>query len=512
MNHLPVLPVVVPLLAGAVLALLHTAPVNVRRVVALLAALAQLALAIALLRGAADGTQTVYLLGNWPAYAGIVLVVDRLAALMVLLTATLALIGLLYALAGQDRRTPHFHALFAFQVAGLSGAFLTGDLFDLFVFFEVLLISSYGLLLHGGGANRLRRSLHYVTFNLLGSALFLVAVAVLYGVLGTLNMADLAHKIAQAPPADAVLIQSAGLLLLGVFALKAALLPLYLWLPNTYAAASAPVAMLFAVMTKVGIYAVLRVYTLLFGADAGVGANLAWPWLLPVGLATIALAALGALAANSLRRLVGYLIVGSAGTLFVAIASATEASIGAALYYLLHSTLATAALFLLADMVRRGRQHAGDSLRRVDALAHRNALGLAFVLAAVAVAALPPMAGFLAKALVLDAIGAQGHGAWIWTVILCSSLCVVVALARAGSHLFWRGEESPDAASRAGLRPRLPERAALGLLLLSSVALTVFADPVTQFTRATAAQLLAPQALIARVLGAQPRADTDAPP
>jgi multicomponent K+:H+ antiporter subunit D len=511
-THLPVMPVVLPLAAGAVLVLLHRAPVNLRRMLAILAAAVQLVLAIGLLRSTIDGTQTVYLLGNWPAFAGIVLVVDRLAALMVLLTATLALIGLLYALAGQDRRTPQFHALYAFQVAGLSGAFLTGDLFNLFVFFEVLLISSYGLLLHGGGANRLRRSLHYVTFNLLGSALFLVAVAVLYGVLGTLNMADLAQKIAQAPAADALLIQSAGLLLLGVFALKAALLPLYLWLPNTYAAASAPVAMLFAVMTKVGVYAVLRVYTLLFGPDAGVGADLAWPWLLPVGLATIALAAFGALAAQSLRRLVGYLIVGSTGTLFVAIASASEASIGAALFYLLHSTLATAALFLLADMVRRGRQHAGDSLRRVDALAHRSALGLAFVLAAVSVAALPPMAGFLAKAMVLDAIGVQGHGAWIWTVILGSSLGVVVALARAGSHLFWRGDGAPEPAANAALRPRLPERAALGLLLLLGVALALFAQPVSEFTRATAAQLLAPQALIMRVLGAQPRAQLEPQP
>jgi multicomponent K+:H+ antiporter subunit D len=507
-NHLPVLPVALPLLAGAVLVLLHAAPINARRVVALLAALAQLALSIALLHAAADGSVSVYLLGNWPAFAGIVLVVDRLAALMVALTAALALVGVVYAGAGQDRRTPHFHALYAFQVAGLSGAFLTGDLFNLFVFFEVLLISSYGLLLHGGGANRVRRSLHYVTFNLLGSALFLIAVAVLYGVLGTLNMADLARMIAQAPPADAAVIQSAGLLLLGVFALKAALLPLYLWLPNTYAAASAPVAMLFTVMTKVGVYAVLRVYTLLFGADAGVGANLAWPWLLPLGLATIGLATFGALAAQSLRRLIGYLIVASAGTLFVAIATASEASIAAALYYLLHSTLATAALFLLADLVRRGRQQAGDSLRRVDALAHRTALGLAFVLAAVSVAALPPMAGFLAKAMVLDAIGVQGRGAWIWTVILGSSLGVVVALARAGSHLFWRGDDAA-AADPAAPRVRAPERAALGLLLLSSIGLAVFAHPVSEFTRATAAQLLAPEALIAQVLGTRPRAEPE---
>jgi multicomponent K+:H+ antiporter subunit D len=503
MSHLPVLPVLVPLLAGALLVLLARAPLALRRALGLGANLLQLGLCLALLAAAARGEVAVYLLGNWPAWAGIALMVDRLAALMLVLTAVLALGAQLYACGGQDRRGAHFHALFQFQLAGLSGAFLTADLFNLFVFFEVLLISSYGLLLHGDGGLRLKRSLHYVAFNLVASALFLVAVALLYGVLGTLNMADLAGRIAASPAADATLVRSAGLLLLVVFCAKAALLPLYLWLPGAYASATAPVAALFAVMTKVGVYAVVRVHGLLFGADAGAAADLAWPWLLPAGLATLGLASLGALAATSLRRLVAYLVVASAGTLFIAVGSAGEAALGAALYYLVHSTLVAAVLFLLADRVRRARGEAGDSLRSVGPMAGRGRLGLAFLVGAMAAGALPPWSGFLAKALLLDALGAHPAAAWIWTVVLASGLLVILALARAGAHLFWR--EPADAQPVAAPPTRAMERLATAMLLSVLVALAVFAEPAARYARDTAAQLRSPATLAAAVLATEPR-------
>jgi multicomponent K+:H+ antiporter subunit D len=501
MNHLPVLPIIVPLLAAAVLVLAARAPIALRRALGLGATMVHLGLSLLLLAAAARGEVAVYLLGNWPSWAGIALLVDRLAALMLVLAGTLALFAQLHAAAGQDRRGAHFHALFQFQLMGLSGAFLTADLFNLFVFFEVLLISSYGLLLHGDGAQRLRRSLHYVSFNLVASALFLIAVAVLYGVLGTLNMADLAAKIATMPPEDAALVRSGGLLLLVVFCAKAALLPLYLWLPGAYAAATAPVAALFAVMTKVGVYAVVRVHTLLFGPEAGAAADLAWPWLLPAGLATLVLAAFGALAATTLRRLVAYLVVASAGTLFIAVGAAGEAALGAALYYLAHSTLAAAALFLLADLVRRARGEAGDSLRTVGTTAGRGPLGLAFLLGAMAIGALPPWSGFLAKALLLDALADHPDAAWIWTVVLASSLVVIVALARAGSHLFWR---EPAKAAAAPPPPRLVERLAAGALLAAGVALSVFAQPASDYARAAAAQLRSPTTLVAAVQATQP--------
>src|SRR5690606_25436471 len=177
----------------------------------------------------------------------------------------------------------------------------TADLFNLFVFFEVLLIASYGLLLHGGGAARLKASIHYVVFNLAGSGLFLIAVSLIYAITGTLNMADLAGRVAELPATDTALIRSAALLLLVVFCVKAALLPLYFWLPATYGSATAPVAALFAIMTKVGVYTIARVYTLIFGSEGGVSADVAWPWLAWLALATVGLGAAGALAANHLR-------------------------------------------------------------------------------------------------------------------------------------------------------------------------------------------------------------------
>jgi multicomponent K+:H+ antiporter subunit D len=510
MSHLPALPILLPLLAAAALVLLARAPLPVRRALGLGASLAQLGVCLVLLQAAARGEVAVYLLGNWPAWSGIALMVDRLSALMLVLAAGLAVCAQLHATGGQDRRGPHFHALFQFQLAGLSGAFLTADLFNLFVFFEVLLISSYGLLLHGDGALRLKRSLHYVAFNLVASALFLVAVALLYGVLGTLNMADLAGRIARVPAADAALVRSAGLLLLVVFCAKAALLPLHLWLPGAYAAATAPVAALFAVMTKVGVYAVVRVHGLLFGADAGAAADLAWPWLLPAGLATLVLASLGALAATTLRRLVAYLVVASAGTLFIAVGSAGEAALGAGLYYLVHSTLAAAALFLLADLVRRARGEATDSLRTVGGMVGRGPLALAFLLGAMAIGALPPWSGFLAKALLLDALADHPAAAWIWTIVLGSGLLVILALARAGSHLFWREPAGPAATPISP--PRAAERVATSLLLAGLVALSVFAEPAARFARDAAAQLRSPATLAAGVLATEPRRRTEEAP
>ncbi len=258
---------------------------------------------------------------------------------------------------------------------GLNGAFLTADLFNLFVFFEVLLIASYGLLLHGGGAARLKAAIHYVGFNLAGSALFLVAVALLYGITGTLNMADLAQRVAALGPDQAALVRAAALLLIVVFGVKAALLPLYFWLPDTYRAASAPVAALFAIMTKVGVYCVARVTTLIFGDDAGVATDVADPWLPWLAIGTLALAALGTLAAVRLRTLVSYLVIASAGTLLLAIGLGSAATLSAALFYLVNSTLVAAALFLLVDSIASGRGEADDAMIPAP-LAYRAAYGV----------------------------------------------------------------------------------------------------------------------------------------
>ena len=267
MSHLPILPVLVPMFAGALLLVLG-ASMDTKRALSLLATFLQIPLAAMLVVEAGQGIG-VYALGNWMPPFGIVLVVDRLSALLLLVTAILAAAAIIYAVRGDDAAGRKLHPLFQFQLMGINGAFLTGDLFNLFVFFEVLLISSYALLLHGAGSARVRSGLHYLLLNLTGSALFLIAVGTLYGVTGTLNMADMALRVRELDPADAPLVGAAGMLLLVVFGLKTAVFPLYFWLPRAYAAAGAPVAALFAIMTKVGLYSILRVYTLIFGADAG---------------------------------------------------------------------------------------------------------------------------------------------------------------------------------------------------------------------------------------------------
>ena len=501
--HLVIAPVLLPLLAGLLLLVLGTRRVRVQRWVGTLACLGGVALAGALALQADDGGTRVYLVGNWAAHLGIALVADRLASIMLLATALLALPCLVFAAGGWDRRAPHFHVLFQFQLMGLNGAFLTGDLFNLFVFFEVLLIASYGLLLSGGRGLQLRSGLQYVAFNITASTLFLVALGFIYGLTGALNMAELAHRVGQVPAAEAAPLKAAAGLLLVVFCAKAALLPLYVWLPETYARSPAAVAAMFAIMTKLGVYAVLRVFSLVFGAEAGALAGLAWPWLLPLGAATLVLATLGALAAPSLRLLAAYLVLGSAATLFIALGLASAEALGAGLYYLMHSTLVGGALFMLADLVRKQRDNAGDSLRKFDRMGPKALLGAMFLLAAVSVAGLPPLSGFIGKFSLLAAVP-EAHVAWLWPVLLITGVLTLLALASAGSHLFWReGGEVPAPGRVPALRG--VEVGATVALLALGVMLAVFGGPALRYAQDAGGQLVSPAGYIEQVRGALPR-------
>jgi multicomponent K+:H+ antiporter subunit D len=521
-SHWIIVPIVLPLLAGATVLLLERRAPRLAVAVSVAATLALAGVALHLLDVAAGGKVSAYLLGNWKAPFGIALALDRLSALMVAVTALIAVAALIYACGRtphgrHDERGAHFHALFQFQLMGLNGAFLTADLFNLFVFFEVLLIASYGLLLHGGGAARLRASVHYVVFNLAGSALFLIAVSTLYGLTGTLNMADLALRIAAAPTDNVALIRAAALLLMVVFGVKAALLPLYFWLPDTYRAASAPVAALFVVMTKVGVYCVARVSTLMFGADAGPGADLVQPWLPWLAAGTLLLAALGALAATHLRRLVAYLVLFSAGLLLLAVGLGTPGTLAAGLFYLVHSSFAAAALFLLVDSLAQARGEADDALVAAP-LASAIGFGALFFIVAMAVAGLPPWGGFLGKAMLLAA--SRPLDAWplAWAAVLLSSLAVIIALARAGSTVIWKAA-APNAVQAAAGRASPAERGGIALLAGALIAVVAAAGPLARYAEATAAQLSKPRDYIAAVLGAEPapplwnpRADMKAKP
>ncbi len=480
MSHWIIAPVVLPAFLAAVLLFAARFGTGAARALTLAGNAALVAIALALFLASADGPQ-LYRLGDWPAPFGIVLVLDRLSALMLLLTASLSLVVLVQAIAtGWDIGGRKFHALWLFQLMGLNGAFLTGDAFNLFVFFEVLLIASYGLMVHGGGGPRLRAGLQYVAVNLVGSTLFLFALATLYSVTGTLNMADLAVKLPLLPQGDHALIRVAAVLLMLVFAVKGALVPLHFWLPGTYAAAPGVVAALFAVMTKVGAYAALRFGTLVFPPELALTAGLIGPLLLPVALVTLALGAIGILGARSLGTLAAYAALASMGTVFTALSAFTPQATAAALYYTVHSTLAGALLFLVADLARARGAHLGTGSPRLP-----GALAALFLIAAIATAGLPPLSGFLGKLMVLQAL----PQATTWAVILLASFLALLGLSRSGSALFWKPQGPPAVLPAAQLL-------APGMLIAGLAALTLLAGPAHDWLSATAAALHAPQAYI----------------
>ncbi|MEM5475646.1 monovalent cation/H+ antiporter subunit D [Pacificibacter sp. AS14] len=500
MTHWLITPIVLPALLAPFIVLAARYHIGIQRSFSVAGVLALIAIALGLCIQASDGTILLYQLSDWAAPFGIVLVGDRLSTMMVLLTAVLALFVLLYAIgSGWDNRGRHFHALFQFQLMGIMGAFLTGDLFNLFVFFEVLLIASYGLMIHGGGTPRLRAGVQYVLFNLIGSTLFLFALASIYAETGTLNMADLANRVAMIGAADTVGIRVAAVLLLLVFAIKAAVVPLHFWLPSSYAEAPAPVAALFAIMTKVGAYAIIRVYTMIFPPDLSVTAGLHDVWLMPAALISVVVGMVGVLATKKLDRLVAFAVIGSMGMVMVSISLFTPEGIAAALYYTIHSTLAAAALFLIVDLVRTGRANL-DLTSQPPVVGNALTAGMFFA-GAIAMAGLPPLSGFLGKLLVLNASYESGLVIWIWAVVLGSSLIGIVGFVRAGSIVFWKAQgEAQTGAPSEFERPAALSYIAVGGLLSLLIALSVFAGQVHGYTTTMAAQLFAPQPYMSKVL------------
>ena len=500
MMHWLILPIILPAFIAPFIILAARYHMGIQRVVSVGGVLGMIAVAIGLVLETADGTVMLYHAGDWAAPFGIVLVGDRLSTMMVLLMSMLALFVLLYSIGSKwDERGRHFHVLFQFQLMGIAGAFLTGDLFNLFVFFEILLIASYGLMIHAGGNARLRAGVQYVLFNLLGSTLFLFALGALYAETGTLNMADVTQRVQLVSADETVGIRIAAVLLLLVFAIKAAIVPLHFWLPSSYAEAPAPVAALFAIMTKVGAYAIIRVYTMIFPVDLEVTSGLHGTYLLPAALLSLTVGAVGVLAAKKLDRLVAFAVISSMGMVMVAVALFTPESIASALYYIVHSTLAAGALFLIVDLVRKSRGHL-ELL--VDAPVAGAALiaGL-FMVAAIAMTGLPPLSGFIGKLMVLNAAFDEGPNTWVWALVLGFSLISVVGFARAGAILFWKAqaEEAPDGDTERAA-PAALSYVAVGGLLAMLVLHTAFAGLMYDYTTATAEQLFAPDDYISTVL------------
>jgi len=489
MDNLTFLPVLSPMLAGVMLLVSPFGKNKVNRRISsvLLSTITFIISLILLINVHVEGTQ-IYAIGDWSAPFGIVLVADPLSTLLVSLTALLGLVCVVYASAGDDDKGSFFHPLVHFLVLGVTGAFLTGDVFNLFVFFEVLLIASYSLLMHGGDKNNTRAALQYVIMNLVGSAIFLIALGILYGVLGTLNMADMAQKIPLLRGDDVYLAKIGGLLLLVVFALKGALLPLHLWLPNTYASAIPVVAALFAIMTKVGVYSMMRVYTLIFGEEAGELSHMAQSWLWWLALATIVMGAIGVLASKDLRKLTANLVIVSVGTLVALVAVQTVEATASAIYYLVHSTLVTAALFLLADLIGQQRPKVFDRITAGPAIKQPRLLGCCFLIAAVAVIGMPPLSGFIGKVWLLKSTLNTDYAFIFWPLYLLTSLAILLAVSKAGSTLFWHHKinENENSSAKA-VHPM--QLVALLTLVAATPLMSIFAGPLSEYVIGAANQL-----------------------
>ncbi len=484
-------PVVWPLLTAVVLLALGERP-RVRRAVSLASLLGLLGVELALGAAVADGAVLVHRLGHWPAPFGIVLVADRLSVLMLLLASVTGLAVLLYEAAEPERRLDDvpFSPLFHFLLMGLNGSFVTGDLFNLFVFFEVLLISSYGLLTLGASARQLRAGFQFVVLNLLSSALFLFGVGTLYGLTGTLNLADLAGKVATLGPADATLLHVAMSALLVVFASKAALIPLAFWLPDAYPAPPAAISAMFGgIATKVGVYALLRVWSTAFESVRGGTAEV----LIVLGIVSMLVGVLGAVAQSELRRLLSFHIVSQIGYLVFGIGLFTVGGVAAAVFYLVHYTIVKCSLFLVSGLAERLGGSA--DLKHLGGLARNSPLLAAlFFVAGVSLAGLPPTSGFFSKLLVASAGLEAGH--WIGvTVAFVAGILTLFSMMKIWTMAFWGApvHAHPRPLDAGGL-------VAAGLLVSFSITLAVAADPLWRFSRATAEQVLDTPAYVAAVM------------
>ena len=522
-QHLVIVPILLPLICGALLTPFTQGRHRFKFALGYASVLGQLITALLLMQQtdsqAWAGGIGVYLAANWAAPFGIALVADRLSALMLLLCSMLALAALNYAMQRWSRIGVHFHPLFQFLLMGINGAFLTHDLFNLFVFFEVMLAASYGLVLHGYNAERLRASMQYIAVNLAAALLFLLGTALIYATTGTLNMADLAARIGAMP------VESSGLLQLGVtvlvlaFLVKAAMWPLGFWLPTTYAAASPPVAAMLVLMTKVGAYVILRLWLLLFseGTNAGFGFDA----LLWGGLATIVFGAAGMLSTDTAGRMAGYSAIISSGTLLAVIGYGQPSLVTAGLYYLLGSTLAVSAFLLLIELIDRIRTPASAVLaltmeawavdedeaddtpgepRGKGVPAAMAFLSVAFAACALMIAGLPPLSGFVAKFSMFHALlnpdtGTIGAAGWtLMALVITSGLITIISMLRFGVRTFWATPVvSPP-------RLHLSEVAPVTALLLLSLAMTVQARPLFDFLNRVSADIHRPAAYIERVL------------
>lgn len=496
MNLFVLLPILIPF-STAIVALLGWSQRRLQRILSVVGASGLLAAAVMLLvRVQSHGIQVMQL-GNWPAPFGITLVADLLSAIMVLMAGLMGLAVAIYALAEMDERheARGYHPLYHILLMGVSGAFLTGDIFNLYVWFEVMLIASFVLLALGGKRAQLEGAIKYVTLNLLASALFLAAVGMLYGLAGTLNMADLAVQLqATARPA---LVTTVAMLFLVAFGIKSAVFPLFFWLPASYHTPPVPVTVIFsALLTKVGVYSLIRVFTLIFTQDVAYTHSLI---LIIAGL-TMVTGVLGAVAQTEFRRLLSFHIVSQIGYLLMGLGLFTALSLAGTVFFMVHVILAKSALFLVSGIVHR--LSGTYDLKQLGGF-YRTAPGLAalFLLPALSLAGIPPFSGFWAKFTLVRA-GLEIGQVAIVAVSLGVGMLTLYSMTKIWAEAFWK-ERPQTAVSPSAPSPSfsLPMMVPLVALAALTVVIGLGAEPLFAVALETAEQLLNPAIYIETVLG-----------
>jgi multicomponent Na+:H+ antiporter subunit D len=496
MNALVALPVIVPLLAAALSVL--TSPWRwAQRLIGLVALTANVAVSVALLVEVDGDEMLVMQAGGWQVPLGITLAVDRLSAVMLVVSSLVLVSVLVYAIGqgAEESRYASFNPVYLVLAAGVSASFVTGDLFNLFVAFEMMLVASYVLLTLGGRPGQVRSGMSYVVISLVASTFFITALALIYSATGTVNMAELSERIPELSPGVRT---GFSLLLVLVFGIKAGLFPLFFWLPDSYPTAPGAITAVFAgILTKVGVYAIIRSQTLLFPPDAQQGT-----FLLVLAGFTMVVGVLGALAQDDLRRMLSFHIVSHIGYMIFGLALFTLAGIAAAVFYVVHHIVVKTALFLVAGLVER--RAGSDRLSRIGGLV-RSApmISVLFALSALSIAGLPPFSGFVGKfALVRSGIESDEWA--IVAVSLLVSLLTMYVMVRIWSGVFWGEPEDPAIvawiASDDSKVPRLMTGAATAVVALT-VALMVFAGPLYDYTQRTAEDLLAPERYVEIVIG-----------
>ena len=469
--------------------------------ISVLTALVSLGLAIWLLVTVIDHGVIAGQVSAWPAPFGITLVADYLSAAMVLITAIIGLATALWAMAeiGPTSARLGWFTLFQTLLGGVTGAFLTGDLFNLYVWFEVLLISSFGLLAIGGSRSATDGAVKYVTLNLIATALFLCAAGLTYGATGTLNMADLHGRVAAHP--DQGLMTVIAMLFMLAFGMKAAVFPLFFWLPASYHTPHYAVSALFAgLLTKVGVYALIRVFTLIFTHDQGWTHEI----LLWCACLTMVTGVLGAAAQSDFRKILSFHIVSQIGYMVLGLALMTPLALVGAVFYLLHHIVVKANLFLVAGVSRR--LTGASDLAQIGGL-YRAApfLAVLFLIPAFSLAGFPPLSGFWAKYLLVRA--ALEEGAWLVAgIALMVGLLTIYSMTKIWAGAFWKPHPGGYEPVLAQLSPRarVLMLTPMAVLAAMTVLIGVMPEPFVTFATTAAQQLLEPEAYIRTVLGARP--------